>query len=111
MQHSHVEEFEIYSGQATIEHQNGQTESVNVRLWSIERMTNRPVLDAMRKLPSRRDRIGVQGEILSSLSPGKLMQLAMAPLLRLRYDQVRWKILFENTRSSRFKAFGEEKIV
>jgi hypothetical protein len=110
VQHSHVEEVEIYSGPATIEHQNGQMESVKVRLWSIERMTNRPVLGAMQKLPSRRDVIGIQGEILSSLSPGKLMQLAMSPLLRLLYDQVRWKILFENTRNSRFKAFDEERI-
>jgi hypothetical protein len=110
MQHSHEEEDAIYSGPATIEHQDGHTEDVHVRLWSTERITSRPVLGESQQLPSRRDVIGAQGEILTPLHPFKPMQLATAPQLTLRYDQKRWKIIFSDSRSPRFKAWGEETV-
>jgi hypothetical protein len=110
MQHSHEEEVELHSGTATIEHQDGHTDEIQVRLWRTERLTNRPVLGEARRLPSRRDVTGVQGEILTQLHQGKLMQLAMAPQLTLGYGRKRWKISFPNSRSPRFKAWKEETV-
>jgi hypothetical protein len=107
-QHSHEKEVEIYSGPATMELKDGHPEDVQVRLWSTERFTNRPVLGEVRQIPSRSDVTGVHGEILTPLSPGKLMQLTTAHTLS--YDQKRWKIMFPDSRSLRFKAWGEETI-
>lgn len=110
MQHTYEEEVEIYSGPATIEHQDGHTEDVHVRLWSTERISDRPIFGESRQLPPRRDVIGVQGEILTPLQPGKLMHIATASQLTLRCDQKCWKISFSNTRSPRFKAWGQETV-
>lgn len=108
MQDSHEEEV-IYSGPATIEHQGGQKDEVQVRLWKTVRLTNRLALGEPQLLP-RNDVTNIEGKITSQLHQAKLMQLAVSETLILRYDHTSWKISFPNNRSPQFTARSQERV-
>src|SRR6267142_1813897 len=99
-------EKNVYQGTAIIIFRDGKTESYEVRLWSLERITERPVLGQQRLLP-REDALGIEGEILTPVHPSKLMEFAFAEQLQLQYGGHRWNISFGSSSSPRFKAWGD----
>lgn len=100
-----IVEKNVYQGAAEIVFQDGKSDPCEVRLWSVERITDRPVLGQQRILP-REDVLGVEGEILTPLPPPKLQTFAFAQQLHLQYGGHRWKISFGSSGSPRFKAWG-----
>lgn len=99
-----IVEKNVYQGAAALIFQDGKTESYEFRLWSVERITDRPVLGQQRLLP-REDVLGVEGEILTPLPSSKLQTFAFAQQLHLQYGGHRWKISFGSSGSPRFKAW------
>jgi hypothetical protein len=93
----------IYHGPATIIFQDGHTESYEVCLWNVERIKERSAI-GHQQLPSRNDVLRVKGEIVTSLHLSKLMELASAKQLHLRYGEHSWEISFDG--SPRFSAWG-----